>query len=218
MKIIALPDLHTRGIALLETIASQLAAVDLVLLPGDLTNSGTAYDAETTVKAVQRYNEHVLAVPGNWDIRGIDDYLASNGFGLHRTHKIIDGIAFLGVGGSLPKLGGLIFPENVYARFLNEAIDGLDVTIPKILVCHHPPFNTLTDITSSKQHVGSHSVRTFIEQEQPLICFTGHIHESRAIDTIGTTKIINPGPIWKGHYAYAEIDDGEVTALELREI
>ena len=40
MKIIALPDLHTRGIALLETIASQLTAVDLVLLPGDLTNPG----------------------------------------------------------------------------------------------------------------------------------------------------------------------------------
>jgi len=48
-------------------------------------------------------------------------------------------------------------------------------------------------------------VRSFIEQEQPLICFTGHIHEGVGIDSIGKTKIVNPGPFKDGGYALANI-------------
>jgi Icc-related predicted phosphoesterase len=36
------------------------------------------------------------------------------------------------------------------------------------------------------------------------------------IDVIGRTQIINPGPLWEGHYAYAEIVEGQVKVLEIR--
>ena len=41
MKIIAVSDLHN-AVSYLEPLAGKLAAVDLVLLVGDLTNAGKA--------------------------------------------------------------------------------------------------------------------------------------------------------------------------------
>ena len=76
--------------------------------------------------------------------------------------------------------------------------------------------NTLADKTWLNDHVGSKSVRSFIERTQPLICFTGHIHEGIGVDTIGITKVINPGPVWKSQNAYAEIAEGKVLCLEIR--
>jgi hypothetical protein len=61
-------------------------------------------------------------------------------------------------------------------------------------------------------------VRTYIETRQPLICFTGHIHEAKGIDRIGRTQIINPGPLWKGGYAYAEVEGGQIKTLEIRQL
>ncbi|MDD3985689.1 MAG: metallophosphoesterase, partial [Methanobacterium sp.] len=43
-------------------------------------------------------------------------------------------------------------------------------------------------------------LRKIIEEFQPSINLCGHIHESRAIDKIGKTNIINPGML-KERYA-----------------
>ena len=63
---------------------------------------------------------------------------------------------------------------------------------------HSPPFNTSLDITYENEHVGSKSVRNFIEKEQPLLTLHGHIHESYGLsgswkEKIGNTACINPG-------------------------
>jgi len=67
-----------------------------------------------------------------------------------------------------------------------------------IYVIHAPPFNTKLDITTTGTHVGSMSVRNFIEKEQPLLTLHGHIHESPRMsgswkDKIGKTICINVG-------------------------
>ena len=67
-----------------------------------------------------------------------------------------------------------------------------------IYVIHAPPFNTNLDIITTKAHVGSKSVREFIEEEQPLMTLHGHIHESPKMsdswkDKIGKTICINVG-------------------------
>lgn len=216
MKIIALSDLHNAA-SYLEPLAKKLSEVDLILLAGDLTNAGKVEDVASIIATIRKYNRSILAVAGNWDGPEVGDYLECEGISIHRKHSLVENIAFIGVGGSL------IFnhsPNEIsevnFASFLNQAIEGLERQIPKILVCHQPPFNTLTDETWAKQHVGSKSVRSFIEKIQPLICFTGHIHEGTGIDTIGVTKIINPGPVWKGQFAYAEIVEQQVYCLEIR--
>lgn len=85
----------------------------------------------------------------------------------------------------------------------------------EILVCHQPPYGTKNDLAQGKIHVGSNTVRAFIEQRQPLLCFTGHIHEGVGIDHIGKTKIVNPGPISEGHYAYTEVTKEGIHELEI---
>ena len=67
-----------------------------------------------------------------------------------------------------------------------------------VYVIHAPPFNTKLDIITTGTHVGSKSVREFIEKEQPLLTLHGHIHESPQMsgswsDKIGNTICINIG-------------------------
>ena len=63
--------------------------------------------------------------------------------------------------------------------------------------------------------MGSKAVRAFIEQRQPLICFTGHIHEGVGVDQIGKTNIINPSSLSEGNYAYAEVTKEGIQVLEI---
>ena len=71
---------------------------------------------------------------------------------------------------------------------------------PKKTICavHAPPYNTKLDVIASGTHVGSKSVREFIEKEQPFLTLHGHIHESPKMsgswkDKIGNTTCINVG-------------------------
>jgi len=217
MKIIALPDLHG-GIDHLSSIADDLLAADLVLLVGDLTNSGNAADASRVVNAVRHYNPSILAVPGNWDGPQVCDYLVSERISLDGCHVVIDQMALLGGGASIRSI--FRTPNEITETDMGErlanAVSGLDPSIAKILVCHQPPANTLNDRTWTGLHAGSQAVQSFIETEQPLICFTGHIHEGVGIDTIGKTRVVNPGPLWQGGYAYAHLTCQGIVALEIR--
>jgi Icc-related predicted phosphoesterase len=84
------------------------------------------------------------------------------------------------------------------------------VTDPEnlIAVVHPPPFDTLLDQAPAIDGdfvveleggsprlvpVGSTAVRSFIEASQPLLGLHGHVHESRAAESIGRTLCINPG-------------------------
>jgi Icc-related predicted phosphoesterase len=71
---------------------------------------------------------------------------------------------------------------------------------------HAPPAGTACDRLAGGEHVGSTVIRAFVEREQPDIVLCGHIHESRGIDAIGRSRIVNPGPVAAGHYAVVEID------------
>ena len=207
MKIIALPDLHG-GIEYLARIGAELSAVDVVLLVGDSVNGDRADGAAAVVEAMRRFNRNILAVPGNWEKDRVEAYLTHEGINLHRCHVVYGQIAFAGVGASLKSL--IATPNEITEReftsYLHEAVGGLAPGSEWILVCHQPPYQTVCDRTWPEVHVGSKAVRAFIEKTQPAICFTGHIHEAVGIDWIGSTQVVNPGPLWQGHYAYAEID------------
>jgi Icc-related predicted phosphoesterase len=69
--------------------------------------------------------------------------------------------------------------------------------------------------------VGSPLIRSFIEARQPLLVVSGHIHESFAIDTIGSSTLVNPGSLAEGRYAVAEITGGNgkpfaIASIELK--
>ncbi len=206
MKIAALTDIHGRTERLAD-LADELAAADLVLLCGDLTNFGRRPEAEAVLTAVRSRNPHVLAVPGNCDCPDVAAYLDGEGANLHARHVVIGSVAFLGLGGSLPCPGRTPneFTEDELAGFLASAADGLAHDVSRVLVSHQPPRDTALDRVRSGAHVGSRSVRAFIEERKPLVCFTGHIHEAAGMDAIGPTRIVNPGPLHMGHCACAEV-------------
>ncbi len=215
--LIVLPDIHDKTDAL-KPIAREIARADAVVLAGDMTN-GNMQHLQRLLNTLEEYNEHIYAVPGNMDTDAMLAYLAREGLNLHRTWQPLAGLALCGVGGALPYAGRFVFSEDEIGTFLEDAIHDVPPTLPKILVCHQPPYGTRCDQLPDGQHVGSHVLRTFIERVQPLICFCGHIHNAVAIDQIGQTAIVNPGPIWEsGCYAFADIQAGAVKTLELRQV
>lgn len=215
---VAFPDIHDKPTQL-KQIRHVLSDVDVVLLPGDMTN-GNVENLTTILDMISSYNEQIYAVCGNMDKEHMNMMMARQHISIHRKHVMVDGMAILGCGGALPFYGRYVFSEEELAGFLNDSLEGVPDDVPKILMAHQPPYGTKLDLPSrSEKHVGSKAVREFIERVQPLICFTGHMHSCVAIDTIGKTQIINPGPIWQSNqYAYAEVDDGEVQVLEIREV
>lgn len=57
------------------------------------------------------------------------------------------------------------------------------------------------------KHVGSTAIRAIIEQYQPDVCLTGHIHEGKGWDTIQTTQIYNPGMLKRGGWVTIDINN-----------
>jgi len=218
MVIVALADIHGKT-ERLKVISQDLSAADVVLLVGDLTNFGRRAEVSRVVRAVREYNDCIFAVLGNCDYPEVGVYLAGEGLNLHRKSIIVNGVAFVGVGGSLPCPGRTPneITEGDFDTFLKEAVANLDTDVPVILVIHQPPLHTVADLARNGKHVGSKSIRSFIAEAQPMICFTGHIHEGRGIDSIGKTKVVNPGPLREGGYAYATVNN-EISMLEIRGI
>ena len=79
-----------------------------------------------------------------------------------------------------------------------KLIRGLSEPAGTIYVFHSPPYHTNLDVTYRNAHVGSKTIRSFIEDEQPPLTLHGHIHESPEVsgswkDTVGKTLCVNPG-------------------------
>jgi Icc-related predicted phosphoesterase len=67
-----------------------------------------------------------------------------------------------------------------------------------IFVLHSPPLGTACDQIHGGHHVGSRAIRRFVEERQPPLVLSGHIHESPRVsghwrDTVGTSVVVNPG-------------------------
>ena len=216
MKIIAIPDMHgsTKGI---RGITGALSGADVVLFVGDITHFGGEQDAAEIIEGVRQYAKVIYAIPGNCDYDDVNHYLNEEGIGLHGKGTVMNGVAFVGVGGSLPAPGGTPteYSETELKELLEGALEDIPKDLPLILIAHQPPIDTRIDQVSPGRHVGSKAVREFIEEHQPLICFSGHIHEGVGIDTIGKTKLVNPGPLRNGAYAFAEVEE-TVGILEIR--
>jgi uncharacterized protein len=205
MKIVALTDLH--GFAELSNASAELLRnADVVLISGDLTHFGSRTDAAHIIDTFRTHNPCVLAVPGNCDPPDVGAWLTEEGISLDGCHTVVDGVAFAGVGGSLPCPNRTPneYSEAELAAVLGQSVAGLDPSLPLVLVSHQPPMDTAMDVVGGGRHVGSVSVRSFIEQRRPLICFTGHIHESAGLDMLGPTQLVNPGPLDTGGCATVE--------------
>ncbi len=212
MIIAGLSDIHGKT-SRMEKLG-ELSGEDLVLLVGDITHFGKKDAAQKVLGALSHCPAKILAVPGNCDHPEVGRFLDDANINIHARHRVMGGVAFLGIGASLPTPFNTPYEisEAAFERALTKAAANLPGDIPLILVAHQPPIHTACDRIHDGTHVGSRSVRNFIERHRPLVCFTGHIHESRAIDHIGETAVINPGSFAAGGYARVEVAESLISA------
>jgi uncharacterized protein len=222
MKIIAFGDIHM-ATAEAEKIPG-IKEADLVILNGDLTNYGGAREAKHVLEDIMKINPNVLAQFGNLDKPSVNDYLENLGINLHGQARLVQGmVCLIGVGGSnfTPFRTPSEFPEKELLRFAGSAFQqGLDFTslalplhnrkIPRILISHVPPYNTKVDTLRNGRHVGSKAIRTIIEQYQPDVCITGHIHEAKGQDVIDNTPVYNHGMLRQGGYVTLHVTQSQI--------
>lgn len=95
-------------------------------------------------------------------------------------------------------------PDEELEPMLEELVAKVQDKSNAIFNFHAPPYGfgldlapeldeNLTQAADRKIHVGSKAVAKMIEKYQPLLGLHGHIHESRGVQKIRKTTIINPG-------------------------
>jgi uncharacterized protein len=210
MKILAVSDIHGKYMKILDYLKEN--SVDLIILTGDITHFGPSELGEEILNEISSFNIPVLVIPGNCDpvnmYGSIDN---SNAINIHGRSVTIKNIGICGFGGSNPTPFNtpLEFDElEIYdeAKRAMERIKDQKITL---FVTHVPPIRTKTDKLPSGDHVGSESIRRVIEEFQPSLNVCGHIHESRAVDEIGKTQIVNPGILSDGYACIINIDDSD---------
>ena len=187
-----------------------------VILNGDLTLGGGVKQAERVLTAVRKRTLVCYAQIGNMDRAEVTDWLAKQGWNTHLcVRELAPGVALMGLGGSTFTPFGTPseFPESRFADWLEHMWREARTYRHVVLSVHTPPHDTLCDIVGDGIHVGSSAVRDFILDAQPDVCLCGHIHESRAVDRLGRTVLVNPGAFATGGYAVLRLagDDLSVT-------
>lgn len=193
-----------------------MGAVDLLLVGGDITTAGTPDEVERAIESWRPLAPRVFAVAGNMDSPEIDGRLVDLGVSLDGRGIVLDEVGVFGV--SAAPVSPLATPYELADDELERRIAcGYEaVRDCRVLVfCPHaPPAGTACDLLQSGEHVGSTVIRSFVERAQPDLVLCGHIHEARAVDAIGASTIVNPGPVQSGHYALGEIDGDVAVRLD----
>jgi Icc-related predicted phosphoesterase len=156
--------------------------------------------------------QRVIFTPGNDDEWAVDDVLRESTFveaPEGTITRIGDRHEMLSLGWSNPTPWDT--PRECSEEELAEKIGALADQIEDmenaIFNIHVPPFGTGLDNApeleeganrvkrggSIMKPVGSTAVRDAILQYQPLLSLHGHIHESRGVQRLGKTVVINPG-------------------------
>ena len=213
MKIVSFGDVHM-AIENLERMSGVIRPDDVVIVSGDLTNFGGESDAAQVLAAVRRACRRVLAVPGNLDRREVIAFLEREEVALHGRGVMLDGLAVFGCGGSniTPFNTPFELSEDEIYETLMRGYREVQGQRPLIMICHTPPYDTKCDRLRNGTPVGSTAARRFIEEVQPDVCISGHIHESPGRDRMSATVVFNAGPFKAGGYVVVQAQGNGVKA------
>jgi len=189
MKILAFVDLHGDKDAL-DKIKEKSKQVDLVLCAGDLTFF--EQDLDYFLEELNKLGKKVLIIPGNHESEENLVELTKdleNVYQIHRGMFVKDDYLILGYGG-----GGFSITDKGFYKVGESFKKNIKENTKVIFMIHGPPYGTQLDIMNG-EHVGNRTTRAFINDTKPAIVIFGHLHEyGGKEDSIGETKLINPGP------------------------
>lgn len=218
LKILAAADFHGSSGGEINLSKFLKRGYDCLVLIGDLTNFGPPEVAESLIDSVKNYGIPLFSVPGNCDPKSVLQVLEKHGTNIHGKCGRLGDVTFVGLGGS--NLTPFNTPFELTEVEIQEELAAASCGMGEkwVLVTHAPPHGTKVDQIKEGTHVGSKSIRQYIEQKQPLVSLCAHVHEGRGADQLGRTLIINPGPITKGYATEIIIGDKRKISFQLLEL
>jgi hypothetical protein len=221
MKILVVGDIHN-DIENMISYFDKLSEIDfdVIVGAGDFTDVGikgfSQKDiAKLILEEMKVLGKPIVCVPGNLD-KEIIPILEAENVSIHGKGKIIDGVGFYGVGGAKTPFGTSLEPsEGEVELMLENGFNEVKAAKIKIQVTHTPPARTKMDLIYTGAHIGSEAVRNFIEEHSPDVAVSAHVQESKGVDELKNTKLLNPGRFPEGHYGIIIIEDGKVDVKSL---
>lgn len=189
MRILVFSDIHSDLKALERLMATE---ADLYFAAGDLVSWARGLDKAGEILAKKA--DRVYVLPGNHEsARDMEGLCARHG--LHNFHgqsMTVGGVHLAGLGYSNPT--PFDTPGEYSETELGERLAPFAALKPLVLICHCPPKNTPLDRVGEGRHFGSTAIRQFVDQQQPLWFFCGHIHEAEGAEAVmGATRGVNVG-------------------------
>ena len=189
VKLLIFSDIHNDWKMLERLLATE---ADYYIAAGDQIT--WAKGIERCGEILRTRGDQVYVLPGNHESADQVAGMCAR-FGLHNFHERHIQLGkwhVAGLGYSNPT------PFNTPGEYsepqLAERLRRFAELSPLVLICHAPPFGTELDQIRTGLHGGSHSVREFIEKQQPEYFFCGHIHEAEGIAIeMGKTQARNVG-------------------------
>ncbi len=213
MNILAVADIHgdlEKLYRLVDGIEKEGKRPDLVLIAGDLTPFGPGSLVKPIEAKLKELSRYVLAVPGNEDPEEVRK--AMRDMDIHGKTVKLNDVTVIGFEGAR----WISSDEGVFISYdpIHETLKKAEGK--KILLTHVPPFDTEADRLWTGQHAGSPFLRSLVEEYQPDLVICGHIHESRGVDRIKKSTILNPGALADGYAAWIEMkEEPEITLLKI---
>ena len=212
MRMLVIADIHGYSNKISEFFNKlNTKNIDVVVCPGDFTDmfnipSGFTQEniAELVLQKLLSLNKPLFCVPGNHDPYEIVDIFEEYGVNIHNKKTKFNGFYFIGWGGAATPFMTIFEPSEEETKMVLDKYRE-DSTPDTIFVVHNPPYNTKLDKTDTGKHVGSKEIRKFIEDTQPRLVISAHIHERKGTDKIDKTTIFYPGPFFEGNYGVVEI-------------
>lgn len=189
MRLLIFSDIHNDKRALERLLDID---ADYYVAAGDMIT--WAKGAQQIGPLLARRADKMYIIPGNHeseaDIQGMCSRFGLSNF--HGKSMEIAGHHVAGLGYSNPTPFNT--PGEYSEQELTRRLQPFATLRPLVMVCHCPPMNTALDRIKEGLHAGSSAMKDFIEQQQPLYFFCGHIHEAEGVTIqMGTTTAINVG-------------------------
>ena len=175
MNFLIFSDIHG-DLRSLELLLARPA--DIYISAGDLSNFGRGLDR--CGELFRPFAERVWVIPGNHETQEQSAAFCEK-YGLIDFHRRIQTAGadpqntWAGLGYSNPT--PFDTPGEYSEEEIAEALAAFETAKPRYLVAHCPPRDSKLDEFAPGKHAGSHSVRAWVERNQPAYVFSGHIHE-----------------------------------------
>lgn len=151
---------------------------------------------QTMNKAIVATQKKCFIIPGNYDIALQGTPVAP--YSLHEKSETIAGIKFAGYGSApiftpgIPEELTVIFEESgTGASLVSKPRDFMLGEKADVFVLHNPAYGTL-DKLPRYGHCGSQGLRQAVDETQPRLVLSGHVHESYGLLKLGQSYFLNP--------------------------